>query len=263
MITIQKIMPQNEICHIIKCIDKDEVRTLTHLRKLLETKELAGAALLRTTIKLFCKGCICEGTVYILAGLALQHGASIELCDLCCFDSLACQSSCVDNNVNSSTDCKNRLTEKNCNHAKVKTHLIMMGNVMSCYGICPLSKEQRNWLGSLLNRNDMFEGGIVPVPEVFMKECGGSLQRAVSTGSHRFYEGMVHYARLVDCNILNKILRQIVDLGVKFMDLTPILYAIKEGGDSIKMYANKVIGHTEPENETMREGLIRISNALL
>lgn len=113
----------------------------------------------------------------------------------------------------------------------------------------------------------MFEGGIGPIPCVFMKECkcdtiNSSLARSIATGSDNFYKGMVHYAKLVDCGVYNKMLKQIVDLGIKFLDLTPILYAIQEGGDVIKLYVTKAVGEVEPKDESMREGLIRLSNVI-
>lgn len=268
MIPVQKIMPENEICRIIKCVDTDQMRTLTHLRKMLETKELASQALLRTTLKQYCKGCICENTVFILAGISLQHGAKIDECTLCCFETLKQldyenkKKNYFANEKLINKCCSEKITERNCNFENVKMYLQMMCNVSSGRGICPISKERRNWLASLLNRNDAFEGGIVPVPEVFMKDITSNIRRAVSTGSHLYYKGMVYYAKLADCNTHTCMLKLIVDFGVSFLDLTPILYSIQEGGDTIKQYVIKVIGETEPKNEEMREALVKLSNII-
>lgn len=321
MKTVQKIVPETDICHIIKCVDKDDVKTLTHLRKMIESKELAAGALLRGIIRQYCKGCVCKETVYILVGISLQFGAKIDECSLCCIDALeiieheakhqpkccsankpcgspnCCSSirpcnkpncgtciqkqSCVQTQTTKSNCgvvqqtqttqqviCESaRITERNCTFREVKATLIVMSNVNNKYGICPLSQEMRNWLGSVLNRDDMFEGGIGPIPCVFMKECkcdmiNSSLARSIATGSQNFYKGMVHYAKLVDCSIYNKMLKQIVELGIKFLDLTPIIYAIQEGGDPIKVYVIKMVGETEPKDEPMREALIRLSNVI-
>src|SRR5690606_6539115 len=98
MKTVQQILPESEICHIIKCVDKDDILTLTHLRKMIDSKELAAGALLRGTIKQYCKGCVCKETVYILVGICLQFGATIDECTLCCIDALEMMEKCGNNN---------------------------------------------------------------------------------------------------------------------------------------------------------------------
>lgn len=235
MIRIQKLVPKEEIESLVIDVDKNDLRSLTNLRALLENKDIAANAVLRSTIQMFCNGCICEGTIYIIAGVCFQNGAEIDECSLSCFKD---------------------------HHKHVRNTLFIMNNVNLHRGVCGLDMSMRNWLASLLNRNDMWEGGILPVPKIYMQEIHSNIYRSVSSGSSNFYEGMIFYTKQVCSESYQMILREIIMMGISCMDLTPILYAVREGGPCMKKFAVKTIEKVEPRDECAREGLIKLGNIL-
>lgn len=240
MIKVQKILPKGTIDKIIMSVNNQDLRSLTHLRSLLENNDVPPNDLLLNTLLLKQNGCICTNTVYVIAGVAFQHGARLTKCS---FDNL----------------CLSQDEEEENN---IKMNLRFMDDIQVRRGICPLDSVVRNWLASMCNRNDKWEGGIVPVPMIYMKDIPDSIYRSVSMGSYNYYEGMIFYAKHLDCSILTKMLKEIVRAGIDCMDFFPIRYAIQEGGEEIKNFTIKILETVTPKDECAREGLIKLANLI-
>lgn len=230
MLKVNKILPIQEIQELVAEVDNNDMRAVTTLRNKMENREVAANPVLRECLILAERECINPETVYLMAGICLQYGAQI------CQDSL-----CL-------------TTDRN-----ILINLQIMSNVQTYKGICPLNKQMRNWLASLLNRNDGWEGGINPIPKIFMQDLKGNICRSVTSGSSKFYRGMVDYVKVVSCDLKTFVLQEIIIAALSCMDMAPVMYAIKEGGAPIKRFAEDIISKAEPKDECSRQGLVNIA----
>lgn len=230
---VNEIKPIHVVQKRIVSVDENDYRALTNLRRMIEDKEIAANAVLRECFVLISRGCISCDTFYAITGVCFQNGAK-----------LGCLS-----------------FEYLNNQPEIQEIVDIMDSVQKNKGICPLDAPLRNWLASLLNRNDGWEGGINCIPEVFMEDFTIHVFRAVTTGSNRYYRAAVQYVKNLSCDLTLTVLKEIVHVGFACMDLAPILYAVKED-KRILDFAKELIGEVEPKDECSREGLLKLHKVL-
>lgn len=218
---IQTYTTDLDVKKILKDVDLKDNRYLTILRSDIESKRLAPNMVLRNVYRLYANECICLDHVYLITGICIQFGAEFDKVEKCI---------CI-------------LPEKVAKEVKTMFCVSLTYCIQDQY-----NKEIRNWLSSLMNRDDLFEGGICPIPSVYLENLREHLFRAVNSGSFHYYKGVVHFMSRVSCDGLKEVLEIIVDFGIAAMDLTPIKFAVEQG-EYVKKYALKKVENREPRDQ--------------